>query len=190
MGGEGRGKDVPPPITITQPKSSEISEKESTLLAPPESSMTSMPNKKQLKKPEQRPSLRTNLSSASFRAINSSPAYFNSQLPSPANPGYQLCLWTPSIPSTRATGDSNQVAVSNTTLNHIPEVIWAFWVDSTKNLYGNALLIYHVYCDLNGPIPNHKHCPILGTLLLIFVFSCVEGISGSTLVNYAAGIKA
>jgi hypothetical protein len=57
-------------------------------------------------------------------------------------------------------------------------------------LYGNALLVYHVYCDLNGPIPDHEQCPISRTLLLAFLSSCAGGASGSTLSNYVAGIKA
>ena len=80
--------------------------------------------------------------------------------------------------------------VPDSALDHILEVIGASWADSTKVLYGNALLTYHVYCDFNGPIPDHEHCPISGTLLLAFLSSCAGGASGSALSNYAAGIKA
>jgi hypothetical protein len=90
----------------------------------------------------------------------------------------------------RSASTSTPSATSDDALNHILEVIKASWVDSTKVLYGNALLVYHIYCDLNGPIPDHERCPISGTLLLAFLSSCTGGASGSTLSNYAAGIKA
>ena len=80
--------------------------------------------------------------------------------------------------------------VPDSALDHILEVIGASWADSTKVLYGNALLMYHVYCDINGPIPDHECCPISGTLLLAFLSSCAGGASGSALSNYTASIKA
>jgi hypothetical protein len=102
----------------------------------------------------------------------------------------RLRLWMPTTPTTRSASTSTPSAVSEDALNRILEVIGASWVDNTKVLYRNALLVYHVYCDLNGPIPDHEHCPISRTLLLMFLSSCAGAASGSTLSNYAAGIKA
>jgi hypothetical protein len=181
---------------------------------------TSALGKRPLREPEQRPSLKTSWSSKFSRVIDYNPAHFDSQLTSAAdtnNPTSlapklrpyppNLCplpstnrphclakdrlhLWTPTTPSTRSASTSTPSATSDDALNHILEVIRASWADSTKVLYSNALLVYHIYCDLNRPIPDHEQCPISGTLLLAFLSSCAGGASGSTLSNYAAGIKA
>ena len=82
------------------------------------------------------------------------------------------------------------MTISDSTLNRILGVLRVAWADSTKALYGNALLTYHVYCDLNGPIPDHEHCPVSRVLLLAFLSSCAGGASGSALSTYAAGVKA
>ncbi|KAF8553697.1 hypothetical protein OG21DRAFT_1584369 [Imleria badia] len=115
-------------------------------------------------------------------------------LPSPHRPHClakeRLRLWTPNTSSKQPASGIIPAAVSDQALNCILEVIRASWADSTKELYGNALLTYHVYCDLNGPIPKHERCPISSTLLLSFLSSCAGGFAGSTLSNYAAGIKA
>ena len=115
-------------------------------------------------------------------------------LPSPFRPHClakdRLHLWTPGTTDRRPASRSIPAVVSDQALNRILEVIGASWADSTKELYGNALLTYHVYCDLNGPIPERERCPISSTLLLSFLSSCAGGAAGSTLSNYAAGIKA
>ena len=96
--------------------------------------------------------------------------------------------WLSMVQSTREKGE-NEVGGSST-VTRILEVIGTSWANSTKVLYGNALLVYHIYCDLNGSIPNHERCPILRTLLLTFLSSCAGGASGSALANYTTGIKA
>ncbi|KAI5992479.1 hypothetical protein EDD15DRAFT_2368252 [Pisolithus albus] len=62
-------------------------------------------------------------------------------------------------------------------------------MDSTKELYGTGLLVFHVFCDLNN-IPDERRCPISSELLAAFLASCAGAHSGSTLANYAAGIHA
>jgi hypothetical protein len=208
------------PQTHSQQRNYEISGTEGTPIAPPESSTTSALGKRPLRGPEQRPSSRTRWSSKFSRVIDSNPARFDSQLTSAADTNSptslapkprpyppNLCplpstnrphclakdrlhLWTPTTPFTRSASTSTPSATSDDALNRILEVIGVSWADSTKVLYGNALLVYHVYCDLNGPIPDHERCPISGTLLLAFLSSCAGGASGSTLSNYMTGIKA
>jgi hypothetical protein len=58
-----------------------------------------------------------------------------------------------------------------------------------KETYGAGLLVFHVYCDLNH-IDEDKRCPVSSNLLLQFLSSCAGAYSGSSLANFAAGIKA
>jgi len=201
-------------------ESSETYGKESTPPAPPEYSASNALDGRQPKNLEPKLNAKTSWSAAPSKTTLSNPARFDSTLPSPADTRGppvtvpklrshplnlrplpspirphclakdRLRLWTPSTPSSRPSGDTAPATVSDNALNRILEVIGASWADSTKVLYGNALLTYHVYCDLNGPIPDRERCPISGTLLLAFLSSCAGGASGSALSNYAAGIKA
>ena len=113
-------------------------------------------------------------------------------LPSPYQPHClakdRLHLWIPTSPSTRTSLASSDV-VSDIALNRILEVIGTSWADSTKELYGTGLLIFHVHCDINN-IPKIEHCPISHPILLAFLSSCAGAYSGSAISNYAAGIHA
>ena len=113
-------------------------------------------------------------------------------LPSPYQPHClakdRLHLWIPTSPSTRTSLASSDV-VSDIVLNRILEVIGTSWADSTKELYGTGLLIFHVHCDINN-IPKIEHCPISHPILLAFLSSCAGAYSGSAISNYAAGIHA
>ncbi|KAF8549244.1 hypothetical protein OG21DRAFT_1478933 [Imleria badia] len=74
-------------------------------------------------------------------------------------------------------------------LDRILEVIGTSWADSTKELYGTGLLIFHVYCDIHN-IAEVERCPISRALLLSFLSSCTGSYSGSAISNYAVGIRA
>jgi hypothetical protein len=63
------------------------------------------------------------------------------------------------------------------------------WAQSTKELYGAGLLLFHVFCDLKN-VSKEDQCPINQTLLLEFISSCAGSYSGSSLANYTAGLKA
>ena len=78
--------------------------------------------------------------------------------------------------------------VSETALDRILEVMGASWAESTKELYGTGLLVFHVYCDINH-ISESEQCPVSRALLLLFLASCVGTHSGSTISNYHAAIK-
>lgn len=111
--------------------------------------------------------------------------------PSPLRPHClakeRLLLWRPSL--TQARASSPTLALSAETIERITSVIGASWTDSTKELYGTGLLVFHVFCDLNN-IPDERRCPISSELLAAFLVSCAGAHSGSTLANYAAGIRA
>lgn len=74
-------------------------------------------------------------------------------------------------------------------LDRILEVMGASWADSTKELYGTGILIFHVYCDINH-ISESERCPVSRALLLSFLASCAGAHSGSTIANYLAAIRA
>ncbi|KAI6140620.1 hypothetical protein BKA82DRAFT_154547 [Pisolithus tinctorius] len=74
-------------------------------------------------------------------------------------------------------------------IHQIASVIGTSWTEATKELYGTSLLVYHVFCDMNN-IPDSAGCPISSDLLSAFLASCTGAHSGSTLANYAAGIRA
>ncbi|EGN91555.1 hypothetical protein SERLA73DRAFT_67202 [Serpula lacrymans var. lacrymans S7.3] len=74
-------------------------------------------------------------------------------------------------------------------MDRILEVIGALWAQSTKQTYGAELLVFHIYCNLHN-IPEVQRCPVLPTLLLSFLSSCAGSYAGSTLSNYAVGLRA
>jgi hypothetical protein len=51
------------------------------------------------------------------------------------------------------------------------------------------LLVFHVFCDTNN-VPEEQRCPVARVLLLDFLCSCAGSYSGSSLANYAAGLRA
>ena len=157
-------------------------------------------------------------SSASSRTVDSNSSRFNSPLPSPSphpelagaskpcpyqpdlcllpSPNRPHCLardrlrlWRPANPSTRPADGASSAIMSESMLDWILEVIGASWADSTKELYGTGLLIFHVFCDFNQ-ISESEHCPVSRNLLLTFLSSCTGAYSGSALTNYSARLHA
>ena len=61
--------------------------------------------------------------------------------------------------------------------------------ESTKELYGTGLLIFHVYCDIHG-IPEHHRAPVSSHVFAAFLSSCAGAYSGSSISNYAAAVRA
>ena len=156
-------------------------------------------------------------SSASSRTVDSNSSCFNSPLPSPSphpEPAgaskphpYQpdLCLlpslnrphclardklrlWRPANPSTCPADGVSSAIMLESMLDQILEVIGALWVDSTKELYGTGLLIFHVFCDFNRI--SELECCSVSRNLLAFLSSCTGAYSGSALTNYSAGLHA
>ena len=172
------------PMTPSQQENSENLERDSTPRTPPEPSHAYGLNKRQPSEVRQKASLKTNSSITPSKVTSPDGPRFNAPLTSTNNPStvpkprpYQShlrplpsiycphCLakdrlqhWVPANPIKRPASGAIPMAVSEQALNRILEVIRASWANSTKELYGNGLLIYHVYCDLNGPIPEHEHC--------------------------------
>ena len=101
----------------------------------------------------------------------------------------RLRMWIPASPSTCAAHSPSGTIPSKVALNRILKVIGASWVDSTKELYGTSLLVFHVHCDIND-IPELECCPISHPTLLAFISSCAGAYSGSAISNHMAGIHA
>jgi len=66
---------------------------------------------------------------------------------------------------------------------------WASWLESTKELYGTGLLIFHVYCDIHG-VPEHHRALVTSHIFAAFMSSCTGAYSGSAISNYAAAVQA
>ncbi|KAI6038040.1 hypothetical protein EDC04DRAFT_2570409 [Pisolithus marmoratus] len=110
--------------------------------------------------------------------------------PSPLRPHCltkeRLLLWCPSNDHQHT---SSPLSLSTEVADHITNVIGTSWTESTKELYGMGLLVFHVFCDLNN-IPDDCRCPTPLDLLAAFLASCTGAHSGSMLTNSAAGIWA
>ena len=100
----------------------------------------------------------------------------------------RLRFWIPTVTSERAAGNTTPTVVSEAALDCVLEVMGASWAESTKELYGTGLLVFHVYCDINH-ISESEWCPVSWALLLSFLASCAGAHSGSTISNYLAAIK-
>ncbi|KAI6039392.1 hypothetical protein EDC04DRAFT_2568458 [Pisolithus marmoratus] len=97
----------------------------------------------------------------------------------------RLLLWHLAIDHQCTT---SLLSLSAEVIDHITNVIGASWTESTKELYGTGLLVFHIFCDLNN-ISDNRRCPTPLDLLAAFLASCTGAHSGSTLTNYAAGIQ-
>ncbi|KAF8131385.1 hypothetical protein EV363DRAFT_1164877 [Boletus edulis] len=113
--------------------------------------------------------------------------------PSPLHPHclarQRLILWLPSLTSPRASKNQTNIVTDQDYDRTVLTVIGASWAESTKELYSNGLLVYHVYCDVNS-IPDQHRAPITPNLLATFLANCAGGQSGSTVANYTATIRA
>ena len=177
----------------------------------------SMPNRRPQNKPEQRPDPRMSSSSGSSRTFDSNSLHFDSLLAHPpptthistsvAKPHYhpdlhplpsfhrphclardKLCFWILTVTSERAMGNTTPTVVSEAALDHILEVTDVLWAESTKELYGTGLLVFHIYCNINH-ISESEWCPVSQALLLSFLASCAGAHSSSTISNYLMAIK-
>jgi hypothetical protein len=104
-----------------------------------------------------------------------------------------LRLWVPAGGSTRQTvvlaDQTSSHEILDTQLEHILDVIGSSWAQSMNETYGAGLLVFYVFCDTNN-ITEDKYCPAAHSLLLDFLCSCAGSYSGSSLTNYAAGLRA
>ncbi|KIK76848.1 hypothetical protein PAXRUDRAFT_17898 [Paxillus rubicundulus Ve08.2h10] len=100
-----------------------------------------------------------------------------------------LLMWQPTSAPPRSTQSNNDKSLSDQEIERILSVIGASWSESTKELYGTGLLIFHVYCDINN-IPDHRRAPVSANTFTAFLSSCAGAYSGSTVANYAATVKA
>jgi len=92
--------------------------------------------------------------------------------------------WHPSVTSPHSLPSNPNQHLSDVEIEHIEQVIGASWSESTKELYGTGLLIFHVYCDIHG-VPEHHQAPVTSHVFVAFISSCVGAYSGSTISNYA-----
>ena len=63
------------------------------------------------------------------------------------------------------------------------------WADSTRESYSAGILVYHVYCDMEG-IPEELRAPTSQHIITAFVTSLAGAYAGSTISNYVCGIRA
>ena len=149
------------PMTSSQQRSSENSEKVTTQQALPKSLHIYKHNKKQQSKPVQRPNLRMSLLSMSSKMISTdnSPGCFNAPLPSPADissvapkphpyqphlcplplPYHPHCLakdrlhlWSPESSTKQPVSGDPPTAISEKALDHILKVMGASWAESFR----------------------------------------------------------
>ncbi|KIJ06928.1 hypothetical protein PAXINDRAFT_91249 [Paxillus involutus ATCC 200175] len=114
-------------------------------------------------------------------------------IPSPLRPHclakHRLVRWLPNIAPPRVTSVNADRTLDNNEAQRVLDVIGASWAESTKELYGTGLLVFHVYCDIHD-VPDAQRAPISRNLLAAFLASCAGALSGSTISNYAAALRA
>ncbi|KIN99893.1 hypothetical protein M404DRAFT_51885, partial [Pisolithus tinctorius Marx 270] len=86
----------------------------------------------------------------------------------------RLTLWHPAHLPPHLTVPS---PLPQSTVDRITSIISASWTDSTKELYGTSLLVFHIFCNLNN-IPDESRCPISSNTLTTFLASCASAHSG------------
>ncbi|KAF8833786.1 hypothetical protein BDN67DRAFT_998878 [Paxillus ammoniavirescens] len=114
-------------------------------------------------------------------------------IPSPLRPHclakHRLIRWLPNIAPPCITSVNADRTLDNNEAQRILDVIGASWAESTKELYSTGLLVFHVYCDIHD-VPDTQQAPISQNLLAAFLASCTGALSGSTISNYAAALRA
>ena len=195
------------------PKSSVYSEKGHTPNLPPTLLDKSVISRRHKKKSMLKPEQKKNSLPESSEMTGSEASWFNVPIPF-ARVSNKVCLYPPNqtllplpncphcpardylhqwIPQNshvqHSTGNPDNPSIPKAALDQVLEVISTSWADSTKELYRTALLVFHVYCDLNC-IPELEHCPIDHLILITFLSSLAGGYSGSMVANYTAGLRA
>ncbi|PPQ87104.1 hypothetical protein CVT24_010906 [Panaeolus cyanescens] len=81
--------------------------------------------------------------------------------------------------------------VSQIDADRIYTVLSGSWQISTRRTYGAGLLLFHTYCDRKvPPVPEAQRAPIHAPLLLDFLTACAGVYAGSSVKNYAYGLRA
>ncbi|KAF8834384.1 hypothetical protein BDN67DRAFT_985360 [Paxillus ammoniavirescens] len=75
-----------------------------------------------------------------------------------------------------------------TYIQQIYDIISNAWADSTKEVYGSGLLIFHIFCDSKS-IPEVQRAPANPTLISAFLSTLTGLYSGSTISNYLHGVR-
>ncbi|PPQ82205.1 hypothetical protein CVT24_012854 [Panaeolus cyanescens] len=126
-----------------------------------------------------------------------SPAFLPQQVEdvsSPVSPLRLICpledrlrLWRPLVQGISGEGSH----LSKAEVDRVFNVLSASWQTSTKRTYGAGLLLFHSFCDRKSPpIPEASRAPIGAPLLLDFLTACAGVYAGTTVKNYAYGLKA
>lgn len=102
---------------------------------------------------------------------------------------HRLILWIPNASSPRISSPDRGPPLSESDLERVLQVIGSALTESTRELYGTGLLVFHVYCD-SKDIPDEQRAPISPNLLATFLANCAGAYSGSTISNYATGLRA
>lgn len=63
------------------------------------------------------------------------------------------------------------------------------WAESTRELYGTGLLLYHVFCDKKG-VTEVFRAPASALLITSFISTMAGTYSGSAVSNYVSGVHA
>ncbi|KAG2127906.1 uncharacterized protein EDB93DRAFT_1256828 [Suillus bovinus] len=101
----------------------------------------------------------------------------------------RLQLWRPLQGRVPYDHSGAHIPLSEGDLNRILTVIGHLLASGTKETYGLGLLVFHVFCDVQG-IPEEQRGPASSLLILAFIASCAGMYSGKTLDNYYYGVRA
>ncbi|KDQ52909.1 hypothetical protein JAAARDRAFT_137970 [Jaapia argillacea MUCL 33604] len=102
---------------------------------------------------------------------------------------HRLRLWKPLHPRTSLDSQGRPLGLSPADLERIEDVITHAWAESTRELYGSGLLVFHVFCD-NKSIPEDQRAPASSLLTSSFVSTIAGAYAGRTISKYLYGVRA
>ncbi|KAJ7243502.1 hypothetical protein C8J57DRAFT_1366042 [Mycena rebaudengoi] len=101
----------------------------------------------------------------------------------------RMRMWRPSAPRAATDSSGQSLPISDADLARISDVLMASWAEGTIETYGSGLLSFHVYCDSKS-VPESQHAPASPTLVAAYISTLAGFLSGGTLSNYVAGVRA
>jgi hypothetical protein len=103
----------------------------------------------------------------------------------------RLRLWIPAAPPAGSVAALSYVPSTPEAIERILDLLSSAWAPGTKGAYGAGLLVFHVFCDTRTPpVPEHHRGPASDILVLEFISWLAGTLRGTTLRNYAYGVKA
>ena len=101
----------------------------------------------------------------------------------------RLRLWLPSKTRSASDEQGKSLVITEDDLLRVLAVMNLSWADSTRDMYGSGLLVYHVFCETRE-IPEEQRCPADTRTILAFIASCAGSYAGRTLSNYVYAVRA